>query len=489
MDPQRQARQPDEQLAVGGPDPKTVARVATETPETVVPRAPLPLAALASFEEGAAPDSAAGWTARHKAALFPSTTLYYDEPLELRRGERQFVYDGDGNRYLDLFGGIVTVISGHAIAEITEPVKAQLDRITHTSTLFLIPSQIELAEKIKGLTRESAPALNRVFFTNSGTEANEAAFLLATLSRGNNELIALRHSYHGRSFATSSASGQAPWRPSANSPVHVHYTMNAYCYRCPLGKTYPSCEIACARDLEPVIQTATSGHPAALIAEPIQGLGGFITPPPEYFTVLKEILDRYGVLFIADEVQTGWGRLGGAAFGFEYYGVEPDIFVFAKGLGNGLPIGGVVATDELASGIKSLSISTFGGNPICTTAGLANLNYIERHHLRENASQVGAYFFDRLYELQEQHPLIGEVRGKGLLIGIELVTDRTTKQPATQEVARIMDLTRRKGLIVGKGGLFGNVIRLSPPLIITKDDVDFAIGVFDEVFSAVERGA
>ncbi len=475
-------------FAVGGP---ATARGATPQ---VATEAPLDLdlatrEAPEGFAEGkqlpVIPQSS--WAERHRAALFPSTALYYEEPIELRRGEGQFVFDGDGRRYLDLFGGIVTVISGHAIAEITGPVKEQLDRIAHTSTLFLIPSQIELAERIVGMVRESAPGIERIFFTNSGTEANEAAFLLATLARGNNEFLALRHSYHGRSFATASASGQAPWRPTANSPVHVHYTMNAYCYRCPLGKTYPSCEIACARDLEPVIQTATSGHPAALIAEPIQGLGGFITPPPEYFTVLKEILDRYGVLFIADEVQTGWGRLGEAAFGFEYYGVQPDMFVFAKGLGNGLPIGGVAATDALAGGIRSLSISTFGGNPVCTTGALANLDYIARHDLQGNAKRMGDYFFERLWELQERHPIIGEVRGKGLLIGIELVTDRESRQPATQELPRIMDLTRRKGLIIGKGGLFGNVIRLSPPLIITKDDVDFAIGVFDEVFAEVER--
>ncbi len=474
-------------FAVGGPAPQSGAtpQIETETPlDLDVPDGP-----PEAFEEGSPNPRSyhAGLRERHGASLFPSTALYYEEPIELRRGEGQFVFDGEDNRYLDLFGGIVTVISGHAISEITEPIKAQLDRISHTSTLFLIPSQIELAERIVGMTRESAPEIGRVFFTNSGTEANEAAFLLATLARGNNEFLALRHSYHGRSFATVSASGQAAWRPTAYSPIHVHYTLNGYCYRCPFGQTYPDCGLACARDLEQVIQTETSGHPAALIAEPIQGLGGFITPPPEYFTVLKEILDRYGILFIADEVQTGWGRLGEAAFGFEYYGVQPDMFTFAKGLGNGLPIGGVAATEGLAGGIKSLSISTFGGNPVCATGALANLDYIERHDLQANAKAIGDYFFDRLRELGEKHPIIGEVRGKGLLIGIELVTDRETKQPAAQELARIMDLTRRKGVIIGKGGLYGNVIRLSPPLIITKDDVDFAIGVFDEVFGEVER--
>ena len=286
-----------------------------------------------------------GLRRRHQESLFPSVGLFYDEPIELRRGERQYVYDGAGKQYLDFFGGIATVSSGHAIPEINEPIKEQLDRIIHSSTLFLIRSQIELAERIRAMT---PPRLNKVFFTNSGTEANEAAFLITTLNRQSNELIALRHSYHGRSFATINASGQTPWRSSTLSPLHVHYVGNPYCYRCPWEKTYPSCDLLCARDVEAVIRTTTSGQPAAFIAEPIQGVGGFITPPPEYFVRVKEILDRYGIPFISDEVQTAWGRIGVADFGFQAYGVEPDVVVFAKGLANGIPIGGVIATDELA---------------------------------------------------------------------------------------------------------------------------------------------
>src|SRR5215211_5531136 len=346
-------------------------------------------------------DDTADLVRRHKESLFPSVGLNYSEPIEIRRGERQYVYDGAGRQYLDFFGGIATVSSGHAIPEITEPIKAQLDRVIHTSTLFLIRSQIELAERIRAMT---PPKLNKVFFTNSGTEANEAAFLVATLNRNSNELIALRHSYHGRSFATINASGHQPWRSTTLSPLHVHYVGNPYCYRCPWEKTYPSCDLLCARDVRQVIETVTGGHPAAFIAEPIQGVGGFVTPPPQYFVRVKEILDRHGIPFIADEVQTGWGRTGVADFGFQAYGIEPEVVVFAKGLANGIPIGGLIATDELAGSIRSLSLSTFGGNPIATTAALANLNYILTNNLRENARDVGAHLKERLWDLMDKHP-------------------------------------------------------------------------------------
>jgi 4-aminobutyrate aminotransferase-like enzyme len=431
------------------------------------------------------PDDTADLVRRHKESLFPSVGLNYTEPIEIRRGERQYVYDGAGRQYLDFFGGIATVSSGHAIPEINEPIKAQLDRVIHTSTLFLIRSQIELAERI----REMTPAkLNKVFFTNSGTEANEAAFLITTLNRNSNELIALRHSYHGRSFATINASGHQPWRSTTLSPLHVHYVGNPYCYRCPWEKTYPSCDLLCARDVEAVIRTTTSGNPAAFVAEPIQGVGGFITPPPEYFQRVKEILDRYGIPFICDEVQSGWGRIGVADFGFQAYGVEPDVVVFAKGLANGIPIGGIIATDELASAIRSLSLSTFGGNPIATTAALANLNYIATNNLRENARVVGTYLKERLLELAERQPTIGEVRGLGLMTAVELVRDQASKEPASDLALRVMDAAKERGLIVGKGGLHANTLRICPPLIVTKGDVDAAVAILDEAFGTVAKG-
>jgi 4-aminobutyrate aminotransferase len=425
--------------------------------------------------------SAADLVRRHRESMFPSVGLNYAEPVELRRGEGQYVYDGDGRQYLDFFGGIVTVSSGHAVPEINQAIKEQLDRITHTSTLFLIRSQIELAERLREMTPEK---LNKVLFVNSGTEANEVAFLITTLARNSSEIVALRHSYHGRSFATINASGQTPWRSTTLSPLHVHYVGNPYCYRCPWEKTYPSCGMLCARDVEAVIRTTTSGQPAAFIAEPVQGVGGFIVPPPEYFPMVQEILHRYDIPFIADEVQTAWGRLGDADFGFQAFGFEPDVVVFAKGLANGIPIGGLIATDELAASIRSLSLSTFGGNPVATTAALANLNYIVTNNLRENARDVGAYLKARLWELAERHRMIGDVRGMGLLVAVELVHDRETKEPAPELAARVLDAAKERGLIIGKGGLYANTLRISPPLIISKTDVDAAIEALDGAFTA-----
>jgi 4-aminobutyrate aminotransferase len=418
---------------------------------------------------------------RHRESLFPSVGLFYEDPIELRRGEGVVVEDGDGRRYLDFFGGIATVSSGHAVPEINAAIADQLDRIAHTSTLFLIRSQIELAERIRAMT---PPKLDKVFFCNSGTEANEAAFLVTTLHRGSNELVALRHSYHGRSMATTAATGQSTWRNSTLSGLHVHYVGNPYCYRCPWEKTYPGCGLLCARDVEAVIRTTTTGQPAAFVAEPIQGVGGFVTPPPEYFREVKAILDRYGIPFVCDEVQTGWGRLGVADFGFQAYGVEPEVVVFAKGLANGIPIGGLVATDELASSIRSLSLSTFGGNPIATTAALANLNYIATRSLRDNARRVGAHLKERLLGLAERHPVIGDVRGMGLLVGVELVRDRATKEPAPDVLARLLEGAKARGLIVGRGGLHANVVRLCPPLVASVADADAAADILDEALAA-----
>ncbi len=433
---------------------------------------------------GTVTHNAADLLRRQRESLFPSVALYYENPIEIARGDGFRVWDGDGNEYLDFFGGIVTVISGHAIPEIIGPVQEQLAAVSHTSTLFLIPSQIALAEQI--IDRAADPALSRVFFTNSGTEANEAAFTLSAIARGNPEFIALRHSYHGRSFATLAATGQSTWRPTSISGINVSYVGNPYCYRCPYGKEYPSCDLFCAKDVEAVIQTATNGHPAAFIAESVQGVGGFVVPPPEYFGVVKEILDRYGVLYIADEVQTAWGRIGEAEFGWQHFGVTPDMFVFAKGLANGLPIGGICTTDAIAGGVRTLDISTFGGNPISSTGALANLAYLTTHHLRENAKVVGDYLMDRLREVQERHPLVGDVRGLGLMIGVELVRNRATKEPATAYLARVQNLAKERGLVIGKGGFHGNTLRLSPPLTITKTEADICVRVLDEVFGIIE---
>jgi 4-aminobutyrate aminotransferase-like enzyme len=402
--------------------------------------------------------------------LFPSVFHYFKEPLVIARAKNQFVYDADGREYLDFFGGIVTVSVGHANEQVNRAVHAQLDRLTHVSTVFANEPQAALAKQIAGITPERK--LTKSFFTNSGTEANETAILAARCYTGSSEIIALRHSYHGRSALGMTLTGNAGWRIGGAVQPGVVHAHNAYCYRCPFGLTYPGCEVRCARDVEELILTATSGRPAAFIAEPIQGVGGFIVPPPEYFRIVTDIVRRHGGLFISDEVQTAWGRTGRKWFGIEHYGVVPDIITSAKGLGNGFPIGVTVAKPEVADSVKGLTISTFGGNPIATTAAKAVLDFIEQENLLENTAVTGGYLQDKLKELAERHPVIGEVRGMGLLQAIELVEDRESRRPAPAATVRVLEAARENGLLIGKGGLYGNVIRLSPPMNITCADVD-----------------
>jgi 4-aminobutyrate aminotransferase len=328
---------------------------------------------------------------------------------------------------------------------------------------------VALAQKLAQIT--PGGALRKSFFTNSGSEANETAMVAARCFTGNSEIIALRHSYHGRTWGTMGLTGQASWRLGPPQAGVVH-AVNAYCYRCPFGLEYPSCELKCARDMEEVIRTSTSGRVAALIAEPIQGVGGFITPPKEYFPIVAEIVRKYGGIFIADEVQTAWGRTGGKWFGIEHWGVQPDIITSAKGLGNGLPIGVTIARPEVADAMKGVTISTFGGNPIVTTAAKAVLDYIEEQNLLRNTEDVGAYLGGKLLDLKEKHQIIGDVRGMGLLRAVELVEDRRTKAPATALTLQAMEAARENRIMIGRGGLFGNVLRISPPMNIGRADVD-----------------
>ena len=343
--------------------------------------------------------------------LFPAVFHYYHDPLVVVRAKDQYVWDADGNQYLDFFGGIVTVSVGHCNEAVNEKVHAQIDQLEHVSTVFLNEPQVALAQKLAQITPNRA--LRKSFFTNSGTEANETAILAARCYTGSSEIIALRHSYHGRSSAAMGLTGQSAWKLGPPQAGVVH-AVNAYCYRCPFGLEYPSCELKCAQDMEQVIRTSTSGRVAALIAEPIQGVGGFITPPKEYFRIVTDIVRKYGGIFIADEVQTAWGRTGGKWFGIEHWDVQPDIITSAKGLGNGLPIGVTVARPEVADAVKGVTLSTFGGNPVVTTAAKAVIDYIEEQDLLRNTEETGAYLRGKLIDLKDKHPLIGDVRGMGL---------------------------------------------------------------------------
>jgi 4-aminobutyrate aminotransferase-like enzyme len=414
--------------------------------------------------------------------LFPAVFHYYKEPLVISHAKDQYVWDTDGNQYLDFFGGIVTVSVGHCNDAVNKKVHAQIDKLEHVSTVFANEPQVALARKLAQIT--PAGALRKSFFTNSGTEANETAILAARCYTGSTEVIALRHSYHGRSAGAMGLTGQATWKLGPPQAGIVH-AVNAYCYRCPFGLEYPSCEVKCAQDMEQVIRTSTSGHVAALIAEPIQGVGGFITPPKEYFKIVTDIVRKYGGIFIADEVQTAWGRTGGKWFGIEHWDVQPDIITSAKGLGNGLPIGVTIARPEIADAMKGVTISTFGGNPVSTTAAKAVLDYIEEEDLLRNTEETGAYLRGKLIDLQNKYPLIGDVRGMGLLLALELVEDRKTKAPATAATLQLIEATRENRIMVGRGGLYGNVLRLSPPMNINRDDVDEFIRRLDASFCRI----
>ncbi len=415
---------------------------------------------------------------KHKDYLFSWVANYYEEPVVVDHAKGMYVYDVEGREYLDFFGGILTISVGHCHEKVTHAVQEQTQKLQHISTLYPTEPHVRLAEKLAQIT---PGRLQKSFFTNSGTEANETAVLVAQLHTGCQDVIALRHAYSGRTQLAMSLSGHYSWRLTPTPSSGVHHIPNAYCYRCPFGLTYPSCDLKCAKDLEGAIQTATSGRIAAFIAEPIQGIGGFITPPKEYFQEIVQILRKYGGLFICDEVQTAWGRTGDKMFGIEHWGVEPDIMTFAKGMANGVPIGATIATPEIADSMKGFSISTFGGNPVTSAAALATIEVIEEEGLVQNATVMGGRLRQGLEGLKEKFPMIGDVRGMGLMQGLEIVG--VNKTPDPEAVRRIFELTKRHGLLIGKGGLMGNVIRISPALNVTKDQIDQALKLLDRSFS------
>src|SRR5438270_3399353 len=381
---------------------------------------------------------------KHKEYLFPSQSVYFADPLVTDHASMQYLWDSEGKKYLDFFGGIVTISVGHANPKVTTKIKAQIDKLQHASTLFPNEAVVALAEKLAQITPGD---IKQSYFTNSGTEANETAVQLARIHTGHAEVVALRHGYSGRSALAQGLTAHSSWRKSLPAAHGVVHAMNAYCYRCPLGKTYPSCDVACAKDVEAVIQTCTSGRIAAFLAEPIQGVGGFITPPKEYFKIVFKIVKEYGGLYIDDEVQTAWGRTGKKWFGIEHWEVSPDIITSAKGLGNGVPIGVTMTKPEIAASFQGLQISTFGGKPVTSVPAKAVIDLIEEDKLMENAHTVGAHFRNRLEELKEKHEVIGDVRGMGLMQAIELVKDRNTKEPEPKETAVVMVEARKRGLL------------------------------------------
>jgi 4-aminobutyrate aminotransferase-like enzyme len=421
---------------------------------------------------------------KHREYLFPATIQYYKEPIVVTDAKGLRVRDADGNEYLDFFGGILTVSVGHGNEKVNAAIKAQVDRLSHISTLYPTLPVVELAERLAQI----APGkLRQMYFTASGTEADETAVMMAELFTGRSEVIALRHGYSGRSTLAQSLTAHSTWRPLSTKIAGIKHAPTPYCYRCPMHLTYPSCGIACATDIEDIIRTTTTGRVSAFIAEPIQGVGGFITPPPEYFEAAVAIVRKYGGVFICDEVQTGFGRTGTKMWGIAHWGVEPEIMTMAKGVANGLPLGVTVCTPEIAASLKSLTISTFGGNPVSCAAGNATVQFIQEENLPANAEAMGALLRAGLEELKRRFPKnLGDVRGMGLMQAVELVVDETAgdRTPAKELSNRIFEEARKRGLLVGKGGLEGNAFRIAPPMTVNASEVSEALVILRESFEA-----
>ncbi|PBC86039.1 4-aminobutyrate aminotransferase [Streptomyces sp. 2224.1] len=422
--------------------------------------------------------------ARHQAVLPSWLSLYYERPLELTHGEGRHVWDAEGNRYLDFFGGILTTMTAHALPEVTKAVSEQAGRILHTSTLYLSRPMVELAERIVAL---SGIPDARVFFTTSGTEANDAALLLATTHRRSNQVLAMRNSYHGRSFSTVGITGNQSWSPTSLSPLQTLYVHGGVRSRGPYAGLSDAAYIAaCVADLEDMLQQ-TAGGVAALIAEPVQGVGGFTMPPDGLYAAFREVLARHGILWISDEVQTGWGRTGDHFWGWQAHDGNgpPDLLTFAKGIGNGMSVGGVVARAQVMNSLSANSISTFGGSPVTMAAGLANLNYLLEHDLQGNARRVGGLLIERLRAVSAGIDLVREVRGRGLMIGIELVrpgTDERSPEAATL----VVEAARERGLLVGKGGQGGASLRIAPPMTLTVAEAEEGAELLADALRSVQ---
>ncbi len=425
---------------------------------------------------------------RHRAVIPSWVGVYYDEPIEIVSGKGCRVTDRQGRSYLDFFAGILTNMLGYDVPEVRDAVERQIATgVVHTSTVYLIRNQVELAEKIARLS--GIPGA-KVFFTNSGTEANETALLAALAARHADQVLALRGSYHGRSFGAVAVTGNAAWKPSGHSPFGTHYLHGTDRHADPYASLSDADYVkACVADLRDLL--AGGVHPAdvgCLLAEPIQGVGGFTMPPDGLLAAYKEVLDEHGILLISDEVQTGWGRTGEHFWGIGAHGVTPDAMTFAKGLGNGFAIGGVVARGDLLDGIRGNGISTFGGNPVATAAGNAVLDYLLSHDLQRNAAVTGGLIIGGLREAAAALDVVGEVRGKGLMFAVDLV-DPATRQPSPKLAARMLEATRERGLLIGKGGMGGNALRMAPPLTLSEAEAKEGLQILTDALAAVNEEA
>ncbi|XP_028767559.1 alanine--glyoxylate aminotransferase 2 homolog 3, mitochondrial-like isoform X1 [Neltuma alba] len=414
--------------------------------------------------------------AKRKQYLSPSIFHLYKTPVNIVEGKRQYLYDEKGGRYLDAFGGIATVCCGHCHPDVVEAIVNQTKRLQHSTVLYLNHAIADFAE---ALASKLPGDLKVVFFTNSGTEANELAILMARLYTGCHDVISLRNSYHGNAAGTMGATAQSIWKFNIVQ-TGVHHAVNPDPYRGIFGSDGEKY----ARDVQDIINFGTSGNVAAFISEAIQGVGGIIELAPGYLPAVCSSIKNAGGLCIADEVQAGFGRTGSHFWGFEAHGVVPDIVTMAKGIGNGIPLGAVVTTPEIAQVlVRRNYFNTFGGNPVCTAAGLAVLRVIEKEKLQENAFVVGSYLKERLSALKDKYESIGDVRGRGMILGVELVNDRELKTPAKTETLQVLDQMKELGVLIGKGGYYGNVFRITPPLCFTREDADFLVDAMDLALS------
>lgn len=421
--------------------------------------------------------------ADYKQLFFPCGPPLYEDPLILTEGRGAHVIDSEGDDYLDFFSGILTTSVGHCHPDVVERLRAQVGVLGHVSTLYLNEQQVSAARRL----REIAPGeLEKTFFTNSGTEAVETAVMLACLYTGRSEVIALRQAYSGRSFLATNLTAHGGWRPLGSTMPGIKHVMSPDRYRSPFGDLDNEAFVELlARDLEEAIQTVMNGRPAAFVAETIQGVAGYVVPPPGYFQRMVEIVHEYGGLFICDEVQAGFGRTGGKWFGIEHWDVEPDIMVMAKGIANGFPVGATIAKPEIAEAWTAKTISTFGANPVCMAAMDATLDVMVREDTPGRSESRGRQLRAGLERLHERYDCIGDVRGMGLMQALDLVENRETKEPSASKARTMLEATKRERLLVGLGGLHGNVLRLGPSMLVTEEEVQDCLDRLDRAFRSV----
>ena len=422
---------------------------------------------------------------RHRSYLWDCLAPYYDEPLVLTEGQGCRVQDCEGAEYLDLFGGILTTGLGHCHPQVVAATREQAGRLGHVSSLYVHESQARAAAQLA----EIAPgALRKTFFVNSGTEAVETALLLACQHTGRTEIVTLRLAYSGRSTVATNLTAVPAWRPMPSTVAGISHALAPYPYRCPFckGPCSGDCVDDFANDLEQAIETTTSGRPAAFIAETILGVGGFIVPPPGYFERAAEIIRSFGGLFICDEVQAGFGRTGDHWFGIEHWSVEPDIMVMAKSIANGMPVGATITRDEIAASWTAKTISTFGGTPVSMAACEATLRVMQDENTPQRSAKRGSQLRAHLDRLAERFDWIGEVRGMGLMQGMELIEEPIGRSPSPARAKQLLEATRREGLLIGLGGMRGNVVRLGPSMLISEDEIEEAAGKFERACEAVD---